>query len=171
VDSFLLQISSSVVRDIYQRTLNPHVSSRTVRWLSPTVTLIVGAIVTAIAFNPPALLQFVIIFASSGLAAGFLMPMAMALFWRRSTAAGAMASMAAGVIAVVTLSIPPATWEAVRLGGVAQWLGLPHPLGVHEVVWGLAISALAGWAVSLATRPPETPSVRRLFGEALQAAS
>ncbi|MXZ36532.1 MAG: hypothetical protein F4Z21_15305, partial [Acidobacteria bacterium] len=49
VDSFLLMISSGLVRDIYQRTINPRVSDRTVKRASYATTVIVGMVVTLLA--------------------------------------------------------------------------------------------------------------------------
>src|SRR5207237_1322181 len=93
VAGFLLLMSSSLVRDIYQRNLNPDVSPRAVRWISYGTTAVVGVVVTLGALNPPRFLQQIIVFSGSGLGCTFLAPIVLALYWRRATRAGALASM------------------------------------------------------------------------------
>lgn len=148
VDSFLLQCSSSVVRDIYQRSINPHVKAGTMRILSPLVVFIVGAVVTVIDLKPPARLQDVIVFAGSGLAVAFLVPIVLALFWRRATGAGAIAAMTVGTGFFLLQSI---------------FDQIPQPFGLKPFVWGLVVSLVMGIVVSLLTRPPDTQSIRELF--------
>ena len=46
VAAFLLMISSSLVRDIYQRNINPKVSPRLLKRISYGTTAVVGVIVT-----------------------------------------------------------------------------------------------------------------------------
>ena len=70
VDSFLLVISSAVVRDLYQRNINPEaLSEKTVKRLSYFSTLIVGTVALLGAVNPPRFLQDIIVYVGSGLAA------------------------------------------------------------------------------------------------------
>jgi Na+/proline symporter len=103
VAAFLLMISSSVVRDLYQRTINPKVSDRTVKRLSYLATALVGVLVTVLALNPPGFLQYVIVFTGTGLGCSFLVPVALALYWRRTTRQGALAGMLGGFVTVVGL--------------------------------------------------------------------
>lgn len=103
VAAFLLLISSSLVRDIYQRTINPHVSQRTIRRYTYLVTGFVGFVVMIGALNPPQFLQYVIVFTGSGQGCSFLIPMALALYWRRATRAGVLAAMLGGGLTVFGL--------------------------------------------------------------------
>ncbi len=105
VAAFLLMISSSLVRDIYQRVLNPKVSDRTIKIGSYVVTGTVGAIVMLGALNPPRFLQYIIVFTGSGLGCSFLIPMLLTLYWRRATRAGVIAAMLGGFLAVVSLYV------------------------------------------------------------------
>ncbi|MCH2608806.1 MAG: hypothetical protein MKZ92_09765, partial [Pedosphaera sp.] len=74
VDSFLLMVSSSVVRDIYQNRVNPDASEQRLKKLSYLVTAVVGILAMLAVLNPPEYLQDLIVFATSGLAGCFLMP-------------------------------------------------------------------------------------------------
>jgi SSS family solute:Na+ symporter/sodium/pantothenate symporter len=53
VAGFLLLMTSSLVRDIYQRNWNPSISPRRVKWITYATTAVVGIIVTVAAFRPP----------------------------------------------------------------------------------------------------------------------
>jgi len=168
VDSFLLLISSCLVRDLYQRSFNPHVSEKAVKRMTYAVTAGIGILVCWIALSPPAFLQYIIVFTGQGLACCLLVPMVLALFWRRSTAMGAMASMLAGFVVFISLYIvgwvgrgmewlPPQTFGP-RTALAPYWLGDLEP-----VVWGLAASVAAGIVVSLYTKPPDVAWLDRLF--------
>ncbi len=119
VAGFLLLISSSLVRDIYQRNINPFVSPRAVRWVSYGTTAVVGLIVTAAALRPPRFLQYIIVFTTSGMACTFLAPMVLALYWRRATRAGALAAVVSGFGCVLLLY---------ALG----WLGVGKPTAAEN---------------------------------------
>src|SRR5262249_24111488 len=105
VAAFLLMISSSLVRDIYQRTINPNVSERTIKISSYLLTALVGVIVMVGALNPPAFLQYIIVFTGSGLGCAFLAPMLLTLYWRRATRAGVLAAMLGGMVTVGALYV------------------------------------------------------------------
>src|SRR5207302_3310983 len=68
VAGFLLLMSSSLVRDIYQRNLNPSVSPRLVRGVTYGTTAVVGLIVTLAAVWTPRFLQYLIMFIGAGIA-------------------------------------------------------------------------------------------------------
>src|SRR5437763_12991321 len=85
VAGFLLLMSSSLVRDIYQRNINPTVSPRLVRWVSYGTTAVVGVIVTLGSLRPPQFLQYLIVFTGAGMACTFLAPTVLGLYWRRAT--------------------------------------------------------------------------------------
>jgi SSS family solute:Na+ symporter/sodium/pantothenate symporter len=147
VAAFLLMISSSLVRDIYQRTVNPQASPRTLKFLSYLITALVGAIAILGALNPPDYLQDIIVFTGAGQGCAFLVPMLMALYWRRATRPGVIASMLGGVLGL--LAFYAASWVQ-QAGFRPMIVG-----GVDPLVWGLLASLVLGIAVSLCTRPDE----------------
>jgi SSS family solute:Na+ symporter/sodium/pantothenate symporter len=103
VAAFLLMISSSLVRDLYQRVLNPKASQTTLRRASYAVTAVAGLVVMLGAVNPPAFLQYIIVFTASGQGCAFLAPMGLALYWRRATRQGTLAGMLGGFLVVFGL--------------------------------------------------------------------
>src|SRR5262249_12128952 len=103
VAAFLLMISSSLVRDLYQRTINPNVSPRAIKVASYLVTGLVGVVVMIGALNPPGFLQYIIVFTGTGQGCSFLVPMFLALYWRQATRQGMLAGMLGGFAVVLAL--------------------------------------------------------------------
>lgn len=148
VDSFLLVVSSSIVRDIYQRYINPQAQEPQLKRVTYGGTIVIGLLATVAAIYPPEYLQDIIVRASGGLAASFLVPMAFALYWRRTTAAGAIAGMIVGCLTHFVLSF-----------GVGEE-GL---FGLQPFVWDLIFSSLALVFISLVTNPPRDEVVSKYF--------
>ena len=173
VSGWLLIVSSGLVHDLYQRFLRPTASEREIAWASYSATVAVGVFVAAVALRPPKYLQLIVVFSSAGMAAAFLMPALLGCFWRRTTAAGAIAAMLAGTATTLGLYLIGTLGPNGALG-----LGfLPEPrtsarrkafrpyylLGFDPCVWGLLMSFTAGVLVSLFTKPPDPVRVALLF--------
>jgi Na+/proline symporter len=183
VAAFLLMISSSLVRDLYQRTINPKASPKTLRRASYWATALVGIIVMIGAVNPPRFLQYIIVFTGTGQGCAFFIPMMLALYWPRVTGPGVLAGMFGGFLAVTglyalgwadswaqgNLSSPLADmvnglfgwlpgWGEKRLDGFAPI----YLLGLDPIVWGTLAASLLAVSVSLLTRPNEE-LVRKYF--------
>ncbi len=156
VDSFLLVISSCLVRDIYQRNINPKLLQRTMKWLSYLTTLIVGLIAIAGAINPPRFLQDIIVYVGSGLAACFLFPVVALLYWPRANKWGCLAGMLGGF----------GSHLAMHLAGKIIHGTFMRPyllLGMSPVVVGLMTSLTAVLLVTPVTPAPSQELVRRYF--------
>jgi SSS family solute:Na+ symporter/sodium/pantothenate symporter len=175
VAAFLLMISSSLVRDLYQRTINPQASPKTLRRASYWATALVGAIVLVGAINPPRFLQYIIVFTGTGQGCAFFVPMMLALYWKRVTGPGVLAGMLGGFIAVTGLYAlgwadswaqgTPGTladglnavfgwlpgWGEKRLDGFAP----VYLCGLDPIIWGTLAAGLSAVAFSLATKPDE----------------
>jgi sodium/pantothenate symporter len=146
VSTFLVVVASGVVRDIYQRFINPKADDRRLKWVSRGTILAVGLVSVVASLKPPPYLQKFIVMGGGGAAAAFLVPVLMGLYWRRATAAGAFASMVCGASTVLLMNLCP----------------VPR-LGFDPFLWGLSAAGLAGILVSLATQPPPEPHVAALF--------
>ncbi len=156
VDSFLLMVSSALVRDIYQRNINPQASEQRIKRLTYGITSLVGAAAVIAVLNPPKYLQDLIVFASSGLAGCFLVPVAFALFWPRMNGAGAVAGMLGGGGTHLLLYI---------VGYLKAGHFSVHPfLGLNPFIWEVAGSAICLLTASLLTAPPAESLVRKFFG-------
>jgi len=173
VSGWLLIISSGLVHDLYQRFLRPTASEREVAWASYAATVAVGLVVTALAVRPPAYLQLIVVFSSSGMAAAFLVPAILGCFWRRTTAAGAIAAMATGTAVTLALYVVGSLGTAaLGLDGILADTSMIGPakgmrpyylLGLDPCVWGLTASLAAGVVGSLVTAPPDPARVALLF--------
>ncbi len=155
VDSFLLVLSSALVRDVYQRNINPDASDRKMKKLTYLVTGIIGILATLVAVHPPKYLQDLIIFATSGLAACFLVPMFLGLYWPRMTASGTIAGMIGGCVTHLLLYI---------IGYVVEGrFAVYQLLGFQPFLWDVLGSTLVAVGVSLKSQPPAPEIVDRYF--------
>ena len=165
VAGFLLLMSSSLVRDIYQRNWNPSISPRAVKAITYGTTAVVGIIVTFAALRPPRFLQFLIIFTTGGMASTFLAPTVLALYSPRATKAGALAAMIGGFVTVMGLYI--LGWFGISkegLTGPAKEKVAPvYLLGLDPLVYGMLVSFVLGIVVSRFTTPMPKSHVGRYF--------
>ena len=154
VDSFLLVASSSLVRDVYQRFIRPDASESRVKRLSYASTALIGVAAFLASMRPPDTLQDVIVFASGGVGAAFLVPMSVALFWKRANGAGIIAGMVGGSITHLVLHAKDLS-----------------PFGLNPFVWDQLGSIVALLVVTLLTRAPENDLVEKYFGKQAVAGS
>ncbi|MDA1014832.1 MAG: hypothetical protein O3A00_10325 [Planctomycetota bacterium] len=156
VDSFLLMISSAVVRDIYQRNMNPNASEKTIKRLSYLCTLLVGTIAMVVAINPPNYLQDIIVYVGSGLAACFLAPVVFGLYWPRSNETGCIAGMLSGFAAHLAMYV-----AGIFTNGS---FFAPYQLfNFDPIILGLITSFVVTYVATLATAPPPDDLVRKYF--------
>ncbi len=164
VSSYLVVLSSAVVRDIYQRFVNPAADRNHLRIAAWCTMIFAGALSVAINWNPVQFLQAFIVFSTSGAAATFLVPAVMACYWRRANSSGILTSMLSGAITVLALYTI----------GIAQQLMQAHAnaptsfrpiflLGYDPLIWGLMTSIVLGVIVTLLTDPPDEDLVSRMF--------
>jgi SSS family solute:Na+ symporter/sodium/pantothenate symporter len=165
VAGFLLLMSSSLVRDIYQRNWNPLVSQRKVKWITYGTTAVVGIIVTAAALQPPRFLQHLIIFTTGGMACTFLAPTVLALYVPRATKAGALTAMISGFVTVMIFYV--LGWEGVGKEGLtgpaAQGVAPVYLFGLDPLVYGMIVSFVLGAFVSRFSALPPEEHVNRYF--------
>ena len=156
VDSFLVMISSALVRDVYQRNVRPDVSEEKLRKLSYLCTVCIGVGAVVASVNPPQFLQDIIVYTGSGLAACFLGPVVFALYWPRATAGGCMVGMAGGFL--VHLSLYAA-------GSVVNgsFFVPVRVLNMDPILWGLGASFVATYVGCLVMGEPEEGLVRTYF--------
>lgn len=148
VDSLLLSVSGAAVRDIYQNNLNPNVTQNKLRKLSYAVTFMISVIVLLFALKPPAFLQLIVIFAISGFAASFTIPLIMGLYWKGATPTGGLYSMIGGFLTLIVLYA----------------FDIPNPLGFDPLVWGMVVSFILMVIVSKLTKPVSQDTLSKYFG-------
>ncbi|SFE57732.1 sodium/pantothenate symporter [Alteribacillus iranensis] len=135
VDSLLLLVSSTVVKDVYLNYVQPKASHKKVKQMSFGVTAVVGIAVFAMALSPPDLLIWLNLFAFGGLEAAFIWPIVLGLYWSKGNKYGAITAIVLG---------------AGSYGIIYQWWS--DPFGMHPVVLPVCFSFLGYIVASLITR-------------------
>src|SRR5690625_5493187 len=97
LDSLLLLVSSSVVKDIYLNYIKPEATMNHVKKVSLSVTAVIGIVAFLMALNPPELLIYLNLFAFGGLEAAFVWPLVLGRSEEHTSASGAVASMIVGI--------------------------------------------------------------------------
>jgi sodium/pantothenate symporter len=148
VDSMILIVSGSIVRDLYVEYIRPQTSDQTISRASTGVSVVMGVVVLLLALDPPAYLEYLIIFAIGGLEAVFFVPLVLGLYWRRGNTAGAILAMIGGMtwyivatqwvpaMAFGVFPIVPSTVLAVLLYVAAAYVGPPPSRTVLVKFWG-----------------------------------
>ena len=146
--SYLLVPATALVRDIYQRFINPQASEKQLVRLLRILVIVLGVIAYVISTYSEKFLE-VALRAYTIYGTGVTPSLVAALTWRRATAAGALSSIASGV--AVTLF-----WE---FGGYGE------STGVDPVIPAIAASVLMLIVVSLLTPPPRREQIVPFFPE------
>ncbi|MEF2291338.1 sodium/pantothenate symporter [Virgibacillus dokdonensis] len=135
VDSLLLLVSSTIVKDVYLNYVKPDASQQTIKRLSIGITALLGVIIYLMALNPPDLIIWLNLFAFGGLEAAFIWPIVLGLYWQKGNKYGALASMVTGVGLYIISD-----------------LFFPQPFGLHSVVMPVVVSFFVYVVVSLLTQ-------------------
>jgi sodium/pantothenate symporter len=167
VSSYLVVLSSGLVRDIYQRLINPHADRDHLRRAAWIAMIGAGIVSVLVSWKPIDYLQVFIVFSTSGAAATFLFPALMACYWRRATTTGVVAAMVSGALTVLTLyligifgvfDVP----GQIYIGAVTTFRPF-YLFGLEPLLWGLLGSTISGIVVSLLTKPLDEEIVSRMF--------
>jgi sodium/proline symporter len=148
-DSQLLVAASSVVRDVYEKVLRrgSPVEARRLVVLSRVVVAALVALSIWLCFAGEDLIFWFVLLAWAGLGAALGPTSILALYWRRTTRAGAIAGVLVGGATVYV-------WRAYLK---ADWWNL------YELIPAFALGLVATVVVSLMTNPP--PDVDEMFAE------
>lgn len=142
-NSFLLTPSTNLMRDVYQRFVNPAVTDRQVLVYTRLLVVALGVIGFVAGNYFPTILAMAL-WAYTMYGAGITPALLAAFIWRRATPQGGVTSIAAGMVTTLL-------WEIVALvrgGGEAA-----YPLGLQTVYPALVASIGTLLVVSLLTPP------------------
>ncbi len=139
-DSQLLVGASSVVRDLYQKTLarDRQVPDRTLVVMSRAVVVLLVVAALGLGMVAEALVFWLVLFAWAGLGAALGPTSILAMFWRRTTRAGVIAGIIAGTLATIVWDRTPV------LAGL-----------IYELIPAFGLSLIITVVVSWWTKPPE----------------
>ncbi|MCP4815238.1 MAG: hypothetical protein GY888_22235, partial [Planctomycetaceae bacterium] len=149
VDSALLVISASVVRDLVQKGFCPQLSERMTKRLSYSVTAGIGLLIFVWALQEPTFIQPLIIFYTGGGGAALFWPSLAALYWKRATGPGVIMGLVGGATTFAICN---------------QWLPFADVFPLHPFVYGFVVSGLCTWGVSLATPAQSKSRLELYFG-------
>jgi sodium/pantothenate symporter len=102
VSSLLLTSSSSIIKDVYMRSLEKRgksLSNDGVKRLSMVFTILLGFGIYLISIAPPSVIWKINMFAFGGLETAFFWVMIFGLFWHKANSTGAICAMFGGVAA------------------------------------------------------------------------
>jgi solute:Na+ symporter, SSS family len=135
-DSQLLVVSSTFVRDLYEKVIakNRVLAEKRKLLLSRIVVIFSGLLALVLAYMAEELVFWLVLFAWGGLGASFGPALIMSLFWKRVTKEGIAAGMITGTIIIIT-------W----------YFWFKEPTGIYELLPAFPGALLAIVAVSLAT--------------------
>jgi SSS family solute:Na+ symporter len=136
-DSCLMACSGNLMSDIIGRLRTLDVGSRRFLRMSQLATLALGIFALLLASSMTNVLDLML-YSYAFMVSGLLVPIIGALFWPRSSAAGALTAMVLGGATTVILELLP----------------VDLPLGLDGNVFGIAVSAVAFVVVSLLVPPP-----------------
>ncbi len=146
--SYLLVPATALVRDVYQRFVNPNASEKSLVWLLRGMVIFLGVVAYVISTYSEKFLE-VALRAYTIYGTGVTPSLVAALIWKRATAAGAVTSIATGVATTLI-------WE---FGGYGA------STGVDPVIPAIAVSVILLIVISLLTQPPSREQLKPFFGE------
>ncbi|OAQ53391.1 sodium:proline symporter [Natrinema mahii] len=157
-DSQLLVATSAIVEDVYHGYVNPDASQERLVRYSQYVTLGLGAASVAFAFlaqNTP-IYTLVLDYAWGGLGAAIGPTLIAAVWWKRVTATGSVASMIVGTTTMILWTQLSTLLELVGLMGTIEGSAfLTGLVGVYGLFPAFILSTVTLIVVSLLTTPPE----------------
>lgn len=144
-DSYLLSSASALVHDIYRRFLRRSADGAQLLRASRITVGALTVLALSLAFTSDEFFS-VALFAYTIYGVGITPPLLAALFWRRATAAGALASMVTGTSVALWWKLSE------RSAWAAELLGQPEGSKVDAVVPAILVATVALVGVSLVTR-------------------
>ena len=149
ISSFLPVSSNAIVRDLYQRNAKHEISERSARWLTHGSTFVLVADALGFALRPPDYLQYIVVFSGTALAATFLWPTLLGIYWPRMNKSGCLADMLTGFLSLLAQyaafgtrsfgGFDPFIWAVLAsfvmtLG--AFWVAAPPPESIRRLYFG-----------------------------------
>lgn len=135
-DSQLHAVSTMISTDVYKKYIKKDADEHSLYRVAKIWVLIFGVVSVIFALLKPGMLSDVLNLANAGV--GCLVPAIIgALYWKRSTPAGAIASIVAGEAVMILLT----------------FVLKSAPLGFSAGLWSMVVAAVVFLAVSLCTKP------------------
>lgn len=134
-DSLMILLSSAVIRDLYQKVINPDAPQRRLVIWGKAMTVIVGVAAFFFSLTESRLIFWFVLFAWSGIGCAYCPVVIMSLFSQRVNLAGAVAGMVSGFLITVAWAI----WFKESTGLYEM---IPGFFGALAVIW--VVSRVSG---------------------------
>ncbi|MCK4236956.1 MAG: sodium:solute symporter family protein, partial [Candidatus Krumholzibacteria bacterium] len=155
--NYLLSPTTNIMRDIYQRFINPDADQKRMVILQRVWVVALGVCAFFLATRLKSVLNMAY-FAYTIYGVSITPALIAALTWKRATKAGGLSSIIGGAVVCIALKV---------LTYVLPEHLVPEgdPFGIPIIYPALIISVAALVIVSLSTRPPEPEMIKELFPE------
>jgi len=156
-DGLLLTIANALSHDLYYKMVNPNASTQKRITISKILLLVVAVLAAYTAAAAPADILFLVAAAFSLAAAGFFVPLAAGVFWKRANKYGAIASMIVGVTITFYYMATTQVWLRSVFGVTSSvadntwWDIAPISAGI----FGMPAALITMVVVSLLTPAPD----------------
>ncbi|MDG2147956.1 MAG: sodium:solute symporter family protein [Planctomycetota bacterium] len=147
-DSYLLSSSASLVRDVFQRFLKREASERSMLVVARVVVVVLTGCAFVMALQSSRFFE-ISLFAYTIYGVGITPALVAALFWKRATRLGALASMIAGPLTAILWKV--FGWNTV----LAQHFAEPELEKVSAVVPAICVSTVVLFGLSVSTTSPD----------------
>ncbi len=153
-DSQLLVTASAISEDMYKGTIKKDASEKSALMIGRVAVIVIAVIAFAIAIDPNSSIMGLVSDAWAGFGAAFGPVVLLALFWKRSNAAGAMAGMISGALTVIV-------WDYIPMISTADGLStIGNATGLYSLAIGFPAALVIMVIVSLITKKPNDEIVK-----------
>ncbi|MBQ4214517.1 MAG: sodium:proline symporter, partial [Ruminococcus sp.] len=149
-DSQLLVTASAVSEDMYKGVIKKNASEKNALRVGKIAVVVVAVIAFFIALDPSSSIMGLVSDAWAGFGSAFGPVVLLALFWKRSTLAGAVSGMAVGALTVIV-------WDYIPLVN-GQTPGAAT--GLYSLAIGFFLALLVNVVVSLISKKPSDDIVK-----------
>ena len=143
-DSQLLVTASAVSEDMYKGVIQKDATEKKALWVGKIAVVVVAILAFAIALDPESSIMGLVKNAWAGFGAAFGPVVLLALFWKRSNLAGAIAGMATGALTIIVWCYLPI------IGGQTP----ADATQLYALVPGFFLALIVNIVVSLITKAP-----------------
>lgn len=149
-DSQLLVTASAVSEDIYKGTISKNATEKKALWVGKISVIVVAIVAFFIAIDPNSSIMGLVSDAWAGFGSAFGPVVLLALFWKRSTLAGAVSGMAVGALTVIV-------WDYIPLVNGST---LYSATGLYSLLLGFVFALIVNVVVSLLTKKPSNEIIK-----------
>lgn len=144
-DGLLLAIANAISHDVYYKMVNPNADTKARLTFARVILVVIALIAAFVARTKPSDILSMVAWAFSIAASGLFAPLVLGVWWKRTTAAGAIAGMLLGYGVCMYYLV------GTRYLGMDTWFGVNN---ISAGLFGIPVSFIATYLFSLFTAAP-----------------